>query len=415
VKLFHQAKIGLFFLLAIMIFSACDTGSSSSGSTSTSDVPDTYTMSVLPSKFALDIPASITGSSTPSAASYDARAVSARAVGDQSQGCQTLKGFTQVFSGFSPISAMMAILADGAVSQNKALLSDGLQHTVTVTFTQEMVDAMSSVMGGGTVDASDMSQAIGQPMTLTVTYSINNEVPYTNKVIMSMDGGGATQTSTIEWNVAKTESRLTMVSGADGAIVFSYDDTAKLMSLDFSNSSMGTIEMSLQTQAAGGVLIYCMMVDTTGNAFRLEGYADDLGGYVKQTMTAADFTAFTSEEYFGASGAITATNADYTSQYAGGDLEGLQEANSFTMATTAADGEYLAYTSGPNTSLDTIDPTKIIGYAKVTSGTLVIEDIGGDAYSTLETAGTFYLYKATSAFFSSSVPTFNPTSVTVTH
>lgn len=381
-------------LLPVVILACGGSGDSSS---------DSFSMSILPSKFSADIPASISGDNSSllvSRKSVSQKAI--KAVGDISTGCQQMKQMTGEMKMFSSMAPLYAVLADAAISQNN-ITADEESHTVSITFTRGMFDTMSEIMSDDMSDISEMESFIGQSMTCGVLFSDNGSDAYKYSVKITMDDS----TTTIYWSEDKKNTKLEVPIEAGsgegatetGTLVFEYNDTEKLMTVSFELPSMSMF-MSLKEQGDGALFF-------SNNKFgaykyQIEGYADDNGGYIKYTSTDAYFGSFSYSEYFDGNGNITVDNSTYGSEYTSGaeDITALQEDVGLdaTLSSAIADGDYIVMSSSGKISaageIDDLD--SIIGFGTVIDGTtLVIQDVGCAAYDDLATGDTIFLYVAT--------------------
>jgi hypothetical protein len=349
-----------------------------------------------------------------------------------------MKTMTSMMKGFSTMIPMITILADAGITQN-SITADEQNHTATIKLTREMYNAMASLADGFMVDVSEMEAAIGETIPVSICFSDTGVSPYDYSVAIAIDGESSP--SIIYWSEDKKYTKLVMpitseaeaasvkvpakdvaAAETEGNLTFTYDDVDKIMTMTIESTGYKS-EMSLQEKGTGA-LFYCSTkssYDSTEVIYRLEGYADDNGGYVVTTVVNG-FSSITSKETFDADGNLKDGDTSYSDTYDQNiDTVGDLETNvGFTTTTTAADGEYLVMSSNTYTGGDApSDTAEIVGYGMVFSGNLVIQDFGLSAYSVLKTSGTVYLYKLSDgySFFSdTTAPKFdsNPTTVSYT-
>ncbi len=382
------------FLLFLFVFSTILTACSKDDLT---DKDGVFAMENLPKKFSADIPDSIVGNGD------SARMIHKnilRAVGDQSQGCSTVKEMTGMMKEFSTMIPLYAVMADAAISQN-SLSPDGSTHDCSIKYTREMLDAITEIMGDDVMgDMSELEQMIGVSESVTIVYSNTASAPYKYSVIITM----MDSTTTMYWSEDKTKTKIELpiflemspegdklksTPSEDGRIEFVYDDSAKSMNLLFSYTGM---EMNMSLQEEGDGALFTMNNKYGGSVYLMEGYADDNGGYIKTKITDSSFGTTSFSESFDANGIVTEDTGSYADMYASGstvvdDLQG--DLGFIKDESGAADGEYLITA---NSSFSTSD---IVGYGIVKDGRLVIQDIGGANYSSAAAGNTVYLFSVT--------------------
>jgi hypothetical protein len=391
-----KKKIIVLPLLLTAVFMAC--GDSEKKTVSGTEA---YKMSNLPSKFTGDIPNSITPSSSSASLLSKIRSgISFSTDGSASQGCSVMKSLIGMMQSTSKMAPLYAVIADSAISQNK-LTADETKHQCTITLTRAMYDTISSIMGDDMGDTTEMESAIGTAMSIDITYSDTETSPYKYSVLITMDG----EDTTIYWSDDKTKTKLSMPiesgtsngsssSSSTGKLEFTFDSTENSTHLVLSTPDGNSMDMSLKTKGSGS--LFYLRDEFSGSIYLMEGYADDNGGYIKITTTSSSFGTTSSSETFDASGKLTDTNSTYTSTYNSGasDIADLRQDTGYTTTTTVADGMYLITTS--SSAPDGTSAT-VVGLGTSTSGTLVIQDIGGSKVSVLSDTGktTVYLYLVT--------------------
>ncbi|MGL4369523.1 MAG: hypothetical protein ACRCUT_07615, partial [Spirochaetota bacterium] len=126
---------------------------------------DPYNMSNLPSKFKGEIPGSIKGDGS---ANGSVRTISKnilRSTGGASQGCTQLKQMTGYLEYDFQNVAMMAVIADAAISQND-ITADETAHNGTVKLTEGMAETIGEILGD-TEDTSWLDECIGEKFAAT--------------------------------------------------------------------------------------------------------------------------------------------------------------------------------------------------------------------------------------------------------
>jgi hypothetical protein len=392
-----------------------------------------YSMTVLPSKYSINIPSSLSSGTVSSDSAVSAKLAAKKssdsATGTESAGCTSLRSDIAMMKSFTTMPALYTIIADAAISQNGIKPGDA-EKTCSVTLTQGMVDKMLTILSDDMVSASELSSAVGSKIDVTIAYKTETGTYAYSVTITDLTDGGAPDT--IYWSADKTKTKLSTSLSSEsasgesttasiGTLEFTYDDTAKLMnmSFDFSGSKM---EMSLKEEGTGALFYSTMVAGTT--TFKCEGYADDNGGYIKTSFTDGIRVSAVTTEYFDAKGLVTAENSTYTQAYTSNSDEftTLQQTAGFSMDVTGIDidnGEYLVYAVSWN-GISVFDKSSVVGYGKVSNGILTIDNIGGGAYDDITTTGgTVYLYKVTtgsiySATASETAPTFSSEAVPVT-
>lgn len=392
----------LILFLALTPLTGCD--SSDSGDDSTSgggggdedgDDDTKYNMSNLPSKFSVEIPKSLKSTASRSLTRST----------EQSKACEELKSNISYMESDTMMIGQMAVMADAAISQNE-LTADETAHTVDVTLTQAMVDKILELMGDeADMISEEMQNYVGQSESITVTYSDAAEAPYKYSVEIEFDE----DKNTLYWNEEKTKTKLVtpvtfveMNSNGDeteseGTCVIVFDGDTNIQTSNYEANSI-KMDMSLQTTADGNGAIFFSNSQSPQFTSRMEGFADDNGGYVVSTWISNGQAPQVTKESFDAAGYIIESDSTYSSAY--GDYSSEVETlvtEIGGVAVPAADltsgDEYIVLKAQ---SADLFG-TDLIGYGVVNNGKLYVQDIGGAAYASLASSGTLYLYKMTVA------------------
>jgi len=397
-------------LLIPVIFIACD----ESGSSGDNSGSSSYTMKALPSKYMVDIPDSISSTVTSakivskSMLQSELKAVSA------SSGSNMLRSMTGMMKSMSGLVGFYIILTDAAIEQN-GIQADETPHECTITLTRAMVDSIAAIFPMNTADNAGLESFIGSSISVTLTYNDNGTDTYKYSATILVDDTPLT----VYWSEDKKNTKIEMPLIGEGDItvtgnmIFSYNDTEKIMTMSFLMNFGGSaykMDMSLKEQGNGALFI--SNIEYLGTICRIEGYADNNGGYIKYTIISSTFGSFTYTENFDANGNTIVGDGSYESVYtnarSNGDISDLQSNTGFSITTTLADGEYIVVKDGALTNSNVLnDKSKIVGVGIVSSGKLVIQDIGGGAYSYLDTKpGTVYLFKSDGAFVGNAAPVF---------
>jgi|GEM_PF-1867039 len=447
----------LIMFLVLAPLTGC--GGSSSGDDKSDDGGDSgdgesYNMVTLPSKFSVKVPKSIVGEESSRSVSSFKRAIRAQkdarvesdedysddgygddygddysdgdTAGDSydyeegvtSMGCMQMKSMTSEMQMYIDEMGFMAVMADAVIAQN-SLSADETEHQATLTLTQEMVNAVSELMG--TDEAESMEEYIGQSMDVTVTYSDNDVAPYKFSVEVGFDDGSTN--TTIHWSEDKSNTKLSfpisieMGTSGDvaagrsdaytGIVEVVYDATQNLQTMKYEMEVPGIdpvtyatikdtmkMDMSIKTKDDGAIFFANMQ--TGGYSYRIEGFADDNGGYAKTTMIYGKQTDVYNET-FDADGKLVTEDSTYSGMYTESDEEfsdlyGEVEGSTIDAA-GFVDGDYVVLSQPVAEGATPFDDnTIVVGYGFVMDGELTIQDVGGDKYSMAETPGTGKLY-----------------------
>jgi len=373
------------------------------------DKADKYSMSNLPSKFKGDIPASITGDSSQKSSGRLVRKSILRTKSTgSSNGCSQIKEMTTMLSYDFQSVAMMAVVADAALSQNN-ITADGNAHDGSVTLTKEMVAAMKEVIGG-TEDLSFLDEAIGETISATITFrddlTPTTDAPYNCSVsLVTADAESGSGVNTFYWSSDKKSTRLVSDFDDEYYMDIIYNDTTKYTKSQYDDETEGyhSLFTIQETGENGGSVFYSSnksSSDTLSYSYLLEGFADDDGGFIKTTYTSgAD--SYSNEESFDVDGNIISDDSTYTGYY----QDNAEIATSFmtdmgigVTVSSFTEGQHYLVSNGGEANWGTMD--NIIGMGFVTDGKFYIQDIGGLYYSSFEENST-----ATGTFFASEITT----------
>ncbi len=145
--------MSLVAIVAILALS-CSTGGG------TDKPADTYTISTLPSKIMMDVPASLVSTA--------AKGVTAKGAGPTDGSYVFVKSMVSMMQDCAASVSMMFVLGDFAISQNNLQLDSGDHPDLTITLTEELYNAMLDAAPAGT-EGPDRS-AIGETAKLGVNY-----------------------------------------------------------------------------------------------------------------------------------------------------------------------------------------------------------------------------------------------------
>lgn len=392
------------------------------------------TLAVFPSKFSIDVPASLSPTSSTTTSSVKkskslTKTPNVKSITKSAETTQTQQVYTDVSTVFSALSAssimpaMYAVIADAAITDNKISANSGAQK-VSVTLTSAMLEKMKKIMSGNMIDTTQLESAVGMAMTLTIDYTTFTSGTYTSVVAITIDG----ETTTVKWNDDNSKSYMvypvTDESGSEtGHIVFTYDESGTYAFSEMSYDTTDSVIHMAMVEHDDGALYYAnykyktaytetnTQTGVTTNygtvtfVQRLAGYADDNGGYANELYMVNAGVTTKGNNYcgFDATGGDISGNTTlydkYYAEYTGNNANLVSLAAKFGTQVTStglSDGNYFvinnpSYDGKTYTSIDSIQ-AHVIGYADVISGTLTLEDIGGSLYSPNYT-DVMYIYK----------------------
>jgi hypothetical protein len=394
--LFMKEKMKAIFLsCAVVVISTALTGCGSESSKKTTPAGTGAVTDNIPSKMAVDIPASLkTSASGSKYLSMEAGTVT-RVISGGSSAYSQLKSDIALMTSMQGLAGLYAIVADTIITQNPSLANSG-EKSISLTVTKSMADKVATLMGGDSGEF-DLSECIGQTFPCKAEYTTtgSGDSKYTMKVTIE------TTTVTISWNEEKTKVTLVDDEGADGKLTFKYDGSvanSDQMTVIFSQTGF-TMSMSLQTQGTGVVLLVGLAM--TDSVFSMKGYADDNGGYIESAYSDKLGNQFKEKKSFDKSGNnLPSTDTTYSSAFSSAENSGavsagdLAGSNAYVVTTDLAAGDYFAYSDNTLAS-SSFDYNKSVGVGSVSGGYIAITP-SGDKSSLLTTAGsTVYLYPIT--------------------
>jgi hypothetical protein len=222
---------------------------------------------------------------------------------------------------FAPTLEAYAILADAAISQNDLAPSPTPYEDLSVTFTQEMYDAIAASLPAWMIPPASL--VVGKAVIIpSLTYQTDGEAPLPNSIIV---GSGAGLNFDYAWSSDKTKLRMrsSCVMGPNSGTVAAVatDTEAKATAAKVTDSINDSLQFAIRrdsTSSANGVFVRSDCGFSNNSEFRLWGYADDDGGLVTTERTRAPIATETAsaskyiEEGFGTRGALlyAATSTD---------------------------------------------------------------------------------------------------------
>jgi hypothetical protein len=313
--------IVLSIILACSIFVACQPPISSSRSDA-----ESYSTKILPgSALSLKLPATLSPEAgdmaSPLVACVSPPPAQRPEYVRKAGGYYMIKSEVAWLGLFAPTLETYAILADAAISQNHLSPSPTPYTDLSVTFTQEMYDAVSALLPAWMLPPASL--VVGKAVTIpSLTYSTDGEAPLSNSIVV---GSGVGLNLDYAWSSDKTKLRMrsTCVMGPYSGIVVAVatNTEAKATALNVADSFNDSLRFAIladSSSSAKGVFVRADCGFSNKSEFLMWGYADDDGGLVTTERTRAPIdpeatsTSKYVEEGFGTKGALlyAATSTD---------------------------------------------------------------------------------------------------------
>jgi hypothetical protein len=390
-----KEKMKAFFLsCAVVVISTALTGCGSESSKKTSPAGTGAVTDNIPSKMAVDIPASLkTSASGSTYLAVEAGTVTRSSSGGSSAYSQ-LKSNIAMMTSMQGIAGLYAIVADTIITQNPSLANSG-EQSISLTVTKGMADKVASLMDGDSGEF-DLSDCIGLSLQCKAVYTTtgSGDSKYSMKVTIE------DTTVTLSWNEAKTKVTLVDDEGSDGKLTFKYDGSvanSDQMTVIFSQTGF-SMSMSLQTQGSGVILLVGLTM--TDSVFTMKGYADDNGGYIESAYSDNSGHRFKEKQSFDKDGNALTGDTTYSSTFSSAESSGavsagdLAGSDAYVVTTDLVAGDYFAYLDNTLTPSN-FSYAKSVGVGSVSGGYIAITP-SGDKSSLLTTTGsTVYLYPIT--------------------
>jgi hypothetical protein len=355
----HRLGTAAIAAAAILALVGCSNPAGSSSSTKSTTSTSSYSGSTVPTKVSVKTPKSLNSSTSTTANVVKARGGVSSA---QSEGYNEITSMTGMMKSMMPMAVMFGMIVDQAINNNGITPGTDKTTSTTVTFTQEMYNAMAAQVPSD--DTTSASGEIGSTMTLSeVNYYAKGTGATPNSVKIAVDmssagsGTGGTSTNptiTYSWSDDKKSVKIVMdMSGM--TMTIAYDDTDQSGAFKMDDGQGDTFQMSLDpdsTSSTNGASANLTVSTSSMGTFSIYGYADDNGGIVTTTITPATNSGMSTmywEEGFDNTGTLVYQASSSTDTAALASATASYTSTSTTLTETSCKSAYSTKASAATT------------------------------------------------------------------